>query len=49
MSSNARVSRVHLPLHDVEYPPLASGQGKGESVVDMAELVGNTEGFADSG
>ncbi|KAG6372819.1 sister chromatid cohesion C-terminus-domain-containing protein [Boletus reticuloceps] len=26
-----------------------SGQGKGDGVVDMAELVGNTEGFADSG
>lgn len=27
----------------------AAGQGKGDGVVDMAELVGNTEGFADSG
>ncbi|KAH0832222.1 sister chromatid cohesion C-terminus-domain-containing protein [Lanmaoa asiatica] len=26
-----------------------SAQGKGDGVVDMAELVGNTEGFADSG
>ena len=27
----------------------ASGQGKGDGVMDMAELVGNTDGFADSG
>ncbi|KAG9315547.1 hypothetical protein JVU11DRAFT_3168 [Chiua virens] len=27
----------------------SSGQDKGDGVVDMAELVGNTEGFADSG
>jgi len=26
-----------------------AAQGKGDGVVDMAELVGNTEGFADSG
>lgn len=50
MLNSARVSSPPCTtLVVLKHTAPGSGQGKGDGVVDMAELVGNTEGFADSG
>ena len=50
MPNSARVSNPSCTtLRVLKHATPVSGQGKGDGVVDMAELVGNTEGFADSG
>lgn len=50
MPNSARVSDTYRQTRMVlKYTVPGSGQGKADGVVDMAELVGNTEGFADSG
>jgi hypothetical protein len=50
MPNSARVgSSPCTTLMVLKHTVPGLGQGKGDGVVDMAELVGNTEGFADSG